>query len=203
MYRSLNSGRTAGCFSTTMLGHQFAHSAAPVRKVTEVQFGVLSPEEIVRMDPLGAEGQLTVVAESVLSRKDRASRGHGRGHSQTKTRRPHGPTHGHHRQEFQVSDLWRGHVRVSRSLWPHRTRTACFSSRCVHPYLFPIHPVSHSPGFIVKVKKILECICVNCGKLKADIVSRHPNSYSFRTPPPKFSGGSLRNPLENPKPAQR
>jgi len=26
-------------------------------------------------------------------------------------------------------------------------------------------------GFIVKVKKILECICVNCGKLKADIVS--------------------------------
>jgi hypothetical protein len=26
-------------------------------------------------------------------------------------------------------------------------------------------------GFIVKVKKILESICVNCGKLKADIVS--------------------------------
>ncbi len=31
-----------------MLGHQFAHSAAPVRRVKEVQFGVLSPEEIVR-----------------------------------------------------------------------------------------------------------------------------------------------------------
>lgn len=30
-----------------MLGHQFAHSAAPVRKVKEVQFGILSPEEIV------------------------------------------------------------------------------------------------------------------------------------------------------------
>jgi len=26
-------------------------------------------------------------------------------------------------------------------------------------------------GFIVKVKKVLESICVNCGKLKADIVS--------------------------------
>ena len=26
-------------------------------------------------------------------------------------------------------------------------------------------------GFLVKVKKILESICVNCGKLKADIVS--------------------------------
>jgi len=71
------------------------------------------------------------------------------------------------------------------------------------PTLFPAQRVSHTPGFIVKVKKILECICVNCGKLKADIVSRHPNSYSFRTPPPKFSGGSLHNPLENPKPAQR
>jgi len=30
-----------------MLGHQFAYSAAPVRKVKEVQFGILSPEEIV------------------------------------------------------------------------------------------------------------------------------------------------------------
>lgn len=28
----------------------------------------------------------------------------------------------------------------------------------------------HVPGFLVKVKKILECICVNCGKLKADMV---------------------------------
>lgn len=28
-----------------------------------------------------------------------------------------------------------------------------------------------SVGFILKVKKILECICVNCGRLKADIVS--------------------------------
>ena len=30
-----------------MLGHQFAYSAAPIRKVKEVQFGILSPEEIV------------------------------------------------------------------------------------------------------------------------------------------------------------
>lgn len=31
-----------------MSGHQFAFSAAPLRKVKEVQFGILSPEEIVR-----------------------------------------------------------------------------------------------------------------------------------------------------------
>jgi DNA-directed RNA polymerase II subunit RPB1 len=36
-----------------MLGHQFAFSAAPIRKVKEVQFGILSPEEIVRVSALG------------------------------------------------------------------------------------------------------------------------------------------------------
>src|SRR6202040_4034326 len=35
-----------------MLGHQFAYSAAPIRKVKEVQFGILSPEEIVRTHSL-------------------------------------------------------------------------------------------------------------------------------------------------------
>lgn len=35
-----------------MLGHQFAYSAAPIRKVREVQFGILSPEEIVRFSVL-------------------------------------------------------------------------------------------------------------------------------------------------------
>lgn len=35
-----------------MLGHQFAYSAAPIRKVREVQFGILSPEEIVCFPPI-------------------------------------------------------------------------------------------------------------------------------------------------------
>ena len=35
-------------YQKAMLGHQFAYSAAPIRKVKEVQFGILSPEEIVR-----------------------------------------------------------------------------------------------------------------------------------------------------------
>jgi DNA-directed RNA polymerase II subunit RPB1 len=30
-------------------------------------------------------------------------------------------------------------------------------------------PVFHG-GFLVKVKKILECICFSCGKLKVDMV---------------------------------
>jgi hypothetical protein len=51
------------------------------------------------------------------------------------------------------------------------------------------HSLDNS-GFIVKVKKILECICVNCGKLKADIVSLPSLLGSFRSPPFQFSGGS-------------
>lgn len=34
-------------------------------------------------------------------------------------------------------------------------------------------PVFHA-GFIVKVKKILECICFSCGKLKVDMVCLLP-----------------------------
>lgn len=51
-------------------------------------------------------------------------------------------------------------------------------SPCIHLHL----------GFIVKVKKILECICVNCGRLKADSVSYISFHFSFRTPPPNFLG---------------
>jgi hypothetical protein len=42
-----------------MLGHQFAYSAAPIRRVKEVQFGILSPEEIVRRVPFYIGCRLT------------------------------------------------------------------------------------------------------------------------------------------------
>ncbi|KAG8728978.1 DNA-directed RNA polymerase II subunit rpb1, partial [Ceratobasidium sp. 423] len=44
-------------------------------------------------------------------------------------------------------------------------------------------PVFHV-GFLVKVKKILECIWVNYGKLNADIVSESLQALPFRTPTP-------------------
>lgn len=48
---------------------------------------------------------------------------------------------------------------------------------------------THWSGFIVKVKKILESICVNCGKLKADIVSRvSRSSLRFAPHHPNFLG---------------
>lgn len=59
-------------------------------------------------------------------------------------------------------------------------------------------------GFIVKAKKILESICINCGKLKADIVSRvvyFPLLVSHPTIP--IFWGLSPHPMENPKPAPR
>jgi len=47
-----------------MLGHQFAFSAAPLRKVKEVQFGILSPEEIVR----GAHPMLRILSDKFFFR---------------------------------------------------------------------------------------------------------------------------------------
>jgi DNA-directed RNA polymerase II subunit RPB1 len=40
-------------------------------------------------------------------------------------------------------------------------------------------PVFHA-GFMVKVKKILECICVNCGKLKVDMSDPEVNDIARR-----------------------
>jgi hypothetical protein len=52
----------------------------------------------------------------------------------------------------------------------------------------------------VKVKKILESICVNCGKLKADIVSRVYLPLLVSHPTIPFSGGSLHIPWRTPNP---
>jgi DNA-directed RNA polymerase II subunit RPB1 len=81
-----------------------------------------------------------------------------------------------------------GHIELARPVFhPGEYSAYLVSSRLLFTCL---------KGFIIKVKKILECICVNCGKLKADIVSqRFPlSSTRFAPPPPQFSGGSLHIP---------
>ncbi|KAI0271722.1 RNA polymerase II large subunit [Gloeopeniophorella convolvens] len=119
-----------------MLGHQFAHSQAPIRKVKEVQFGILSPEEIKAysvvkveypevMDETGHRAKMGGLMDPRMGTIDRNFKCQTCGESMSEC-----PGH------F-------GHIELAR-------------------------PVFH-PGFIVKVKKILESICVNCGKLKADI----------------------------------
>lgn len=63
-----------------MLGHQFAYSAAPIRKVKEVQFGILSPEEIVsKIHHLFLDAFLPRPSplESLFGRQNRTPRSYG------------------------------------------------------------------------------------------------------------------------------
>ncbi|TFK57734.1 beta and beta-prime subunits of DNA dependent RNA-polymerase [Heliocybe sulcata] len=119
-----------------MLGHQFAYSAAPIRKVKEVQFGILSPEEIKAYSVAKIEHP-EVMDETTHKPKQGGLMDPRMG---TIDRNFKCQTCGEGMSECPGHF---GHVELAR-------------------------PVFH-PGFIVKVKKILECICVNCGKLKADI----------------------------------
>ncbi|KAF5376978.1 hypothetical protein D9615_007211 [Tricholomella constricta] len=153
-----------------MLGHQFAYSAAPIRKVKEVQFGILSPEEIKAysvakiehpevMDEATHKPKAGGLMDPRMGTIDRNFKCQTCGEGMSEC-----PGH------F-------GHIELAR-------------------------PVFH-PGFIVKVKKILESICVNCGKLKADIVSCVSSSSTrFAPPHPNFLG-ALSTPMGNPKPAPR
>ncbi|TFY54010.1 hypothetical protein EVG20_g9879, partial [Dentipellis fragilis] len=138
-----------------MLGHQFAYSAAPIRKVKEVQFGILSPEEIKAysvakiehpevMDETTHKPKMGGLMDPRMGTIDRNFKCQTCGEGMSEC-----PGH------F-------GHIELAR-------------------------PVFH-PGFIVKVKKILESICVNCGKLKADIVSHGFFPCLLCTPPSNFLG---------------
>ena len=70
-----------------------------------------------------------------------------------------------------MSNVWGVNVGVPRAFRSHRAGQTGFPSRCVTYFITSFCHVNSLLGFIVKVKKILESICVNCGKLKADIVS--------------------------------
>ena len=90
---------------------------------------------------------------------------------------------------------------MSWSLWSYRVGEAGIPPRYVcHIVVGKGLPDFGFIGFIVKVKKILECICVNCGRLKADIVSRVSlSSTRFAPLYPTFWGLSP-NPWRTPSP---
>jgi hypothetical protein len=46
-----------------MNGHPFAFSSAPLRRVDAVQFGILSPDEIVRMITPCVSGCTTIITK--------------------------------------------------------------------------------------------------------------------------------------------
>lgn len=118
-----------------MLGHQFAHSKAKIGKVKEVQFGILSPEEIKAYSVAKIE------------------------HPEVMDENTHRPKMG------GLMDPRMG--TIDRNFKCQTCGEGMSECPGHFGHIELARPVFH-PGFIVKVKKILESICVVCGKLKAD-----------------------------------
>lgn len=128
-----------------MANLSFSHSSAPLKTVEEIQFGIMSPEEIKNMSvchilyPETMEENKTKprdggLNDPLLGSIDRQFK------CKTCTQ-PMGECPGHF-----------GHIELAK-------------------------PVYH-PGFIKKVKKILEIVCHNCSKVLADTVGlTAPPSY--------------------------
>ncbi|KAG6853308.1 DNA-directed RNA polymerase II subunit rpb1 [Blastosporella zonata] len=151
-----------------MLGHSFAFSAAPIRKVREVQFGILSPEEIKAVSVAKIE------------------------HPEVMDETTHKPKQG------GLMDPRMG--TIDRNFKCQTCGEGMSECPGHFGHIELARPVFH-PGFIVKVKKILESICVNCGKLKADIVSCVSSSLLVSHPHIPIFWGLSPHPMENPKPA--
>ncbi|CAO1637933.1 unnamed protein product [Parajaminaea phylloscopi] len=117
-----------------MNGYRFAYSSQPQRLVREVQFGILSPEEINKLSVCKIEFPETV---------DEAGKPKANGLSD--------PRLGTVDRNFKCQTCGEGMAECP--------------GHFAHAEL--ARPVYHI-GFINKVKKILESVCIHCGKLKAD-----------------------------------
>ncbi|KAK3329479.1 hypothetical protein B0H66DRAFT_26791 [Apodospora peruviana] len=113
----------------------FAHSSAPLRIVKEIQFGLMSPEEIK------AQSVCHIIYPETMDETRTKPREHGL----------NDPQLGSVDRQFKCKTCTEnmsecpghfGHIELAR-------------------------PVFH-PGFIKRVKKLLEMVCHNCGKVLAD-----------------------------------
>jgi len=124
-------------FALAKMTITFPYSSAPIRQIREIQFGVMSPEEIKAFSVAKIEHP-EVMDEN----------------GKQKVGGLMDPKMGTIDRNFKCQTCMEGmaecpghfgHIELAR-------------------------PVFHA-GFMVKVKKILECICFSCGKLKIDQVS--------------------------------
>ncbi|KAK5113959.1 hypothetical protein LTR62_003082 [Meristemomyces frigidus] len=118
-----------------MSNYNFPHSAAPLKTVQEIQFGLFSPEEIKSMSVCHIEYPETMDEQRMRPREkglnDPKLGSIDRGTQCATCKEVPENCPGHF-----------GHIELSR-------------------------PVFHV-GFVTKIKKILESVCHNCGKLKVD-----------------------------------
>lgn len=115
----------------------FPPSSAPLRTIKEIQFGILSPEEIMNFSVCRIEYPETMDEARLRPR------------------------------EKGLNDPHLGTIdRGTKCLTCDEAMNECPG----HFGHIELHkPVFHV-GFLTKVKKILETVCVNCGKIKVDEV---------------------------------
>ena len=143
-----------------MANLNFQFSSAPLRSIREIQFGLLSPEEIKNMsvapieypetmDEQGLRPRQMGLADPRLGSIDRAVKCATCDENMSEC-----PGH------F-------GHVELA---------VPVFHVGMFGGVLVPLQSCSqfYSLGFMTKIKKLLETVCHNCGKILVDEVS-HPN----------------------------
>ncbi|KAF3913880.1 hypothetical protein ABW21_db0204012 [Orbilia brochopaga] len=137
------------------LTHTFPHSSAPLRTIQEIQFGLLSPEEIKGMSVCHVEFPETM-DESKLRPRERGL---------------NDPHMGSIDRSFKCATCDEnmsecpghfGHIELAK-------------------------PVFHV-GFVTKIKKILETVCFNCGKILLDESNpQFADAMRIRDPKARFN----------------
>lgn len=141
-----------------MSNFNFKYSSAPLRSIQEIQFGLLSPEEIKSMSVVHIEYPETMdeakqrprekgLNDPKLGSIDRAFRC------------------GTCDEDSNECPGHFGHIELATPVFHVGKSTFDLSPDMAQSLL--------KPGFITKIKKLLETVCHNCGKILVDEVS-HP-----------------------------
>ncbi|EEA26360.1 DNA-directed RNA polymerase II core subunit rpo21 [Talaromyces marneffei ATCC 18224] len=132
----------------------FPYSKAPLRTIKEIQFGLLSPEEIKRLSVVHVEYPETMDEQRMRPR----------------TKGPNDPRLGTLDRQYYCETCEEG------------------QKECPGHYghIELATPVYHI-GFLTKTKKLLETVCHNCGKIKADMSDpKFQDALRIRDPKRRF-----------------
>ena len=140
-----------------MANLNFQYSSAPLRSIQEIQFGLLSPEEIKNMSVAPIEYPETMDEQNLRPRQmgladprlgsiDRAVKC------------------GTCDENMSECPGHFGHIELAVPVYHVGMRQQAHSA---------LGDTDGRPGFMTKIKKLLETVCHNCGKILVDEVS-HP-----------------------------
>lgn len=137
-----------------MANLNFQYSSAPLRSIQEIQFGLLSPEEIKNMSVVHIEYPETMDEQKLRPRE----------------RGLNDPKLGSIDRAFKCGTCDENMSECPGHFGHIELATPVFH---IGMFYFPqMEPELTIEGFMTKIKKLLETVCHNCGKLLLDEVSR-------------------------------